>query len=133
MPDQSPLEKLALNPSAILAGDRISVRVRPLTAREQQVLTLIGQGYGGRDIAAGLGIAYGTLRKHRTSIIAKLDVRTSAQLAAVAVAMTRTDRNADLDLTMAGHDSADVSVKWRFSLSKGLAARRLLASLTSVH
>ena len=56
-----------------------------LTRRETQVVEMIGQGHGGRAIAALLGMAYQTLRKHRLSILRKLGLSTAAQLTAAAV------------------------------------------------
>ncbi len=56
-----------------------------LTNREKEVFDLIGQGLASRMIAAQLGIAYYTLRKHRLAILHKLCLTTSAQLAAAAV------------------------------------------------
>lgn len=74
---------------------------RRLTRREQEVVELIGRGLRGRAAADGLGMAYGTLRKHRLSILRKLGLTTSAQLAATA-ARVAIAADVDLDLTRAG-------------------------------
>ncbi|MCF3642304.1 helix-turn-helix transcriptional regulator [Rhizobium sp. TRM95111] len=62
-------------------GDRGS-----LTKRERQVLALIGQGLDSRKVAAVLGIAYFTVRKHRSNILAKLGLHDAAALSAFAAA-----------------------------------------------
>lgn len=43
-----------------------------LSAREQQVLALVAQALSNREIAETLGIAEGTVKRHTTSIYAKL-------------------------------------------------------------
>lgn len=77
-------------------------RRQTLTSREQQVFEMVGQGYRGREIAARLGIAYGTLRKHRLSILAKFGLWTSGQLAAFAVASRMVDAQTNSDLGATG-------------------------------
>lgn len=77
---------------------------QPLTPREQEVLEWVGRGCRGRDIAARMGIAYGTLRKHRLSILAKTGLRTSGQLAALAVAACPTEARVHFDLRAGGRD-----------------------------
>ena len=62
---------------------------RPLTARELEIIALIGQGMDSRGISDALGIAYFTVRKHRSNILSKLQLRTSAQLAVYAAAMAQ--------------------------------------------
>jgi DNA-binding CsgD family transcriptional regulator len=57
-----------------------------LTRREQQVIALIALGLDSREIARSLGIAYFTVRKHRSNILDKLDLSSAAQLAAYAAA-----------------------------------------------
>lgn len=56
-----------------------------LTAREQQVLRLLAQGYSNKELSSRLGLAVATIKKHIQSIIAKLGVssRTEAALRAV--------------------------------------------------
>jgi len=46
----------------------------PLTTRETEVLTLMAQGMPSRQIAAGLGISYATVRSHIRSVGGKLSV-----------------------------------------------------------
>lgn len=55
-----------------------------LTTRERQVLTLTGRGLRSAVIAAELGICELTIRKHRSSIMRKAGLRSTAQLIAFA-------------------------------------------------
>ena len=52
-----------------------------LTDRERAILALIGEPLGDREIAARLGIASGTVEKHRFNLLAKLGLQTSTELA----------------------------------------------------
>lgn len=56
-----------------------------LTDRERQTLNLIIAGHSNREIAEGLGISIKTVDKHRTSLMAKLEVRSVTQLMARAL------------------------------------------------
>lgn len=51
-----------------------------LSAREQDLLRLFGQGLGNDDIAAAINLCELTVRNHRCRIMAKLGLRTSAEL-----------------------------------------------------
>jgi DNA-binding NarL/FixJ family response regulator len=51
-----------------------------LTNRELDVLRLIGQGYGSKEIAADLKISMKTVEAHREHIRGKLDLHTNSQL-----------------------------------------------------
>ncbi|MBP7335079.1 helix-turn-helix transcriptional regulator [Niveispirillum sp.] len=55
-----------------------------LTPRERQVLTLTGRGLKSAQIAAELGICELTIRKHRSAIMRKAGLRSTAQLIAFA-------------------------------------------------
>ena len=50
-----------------------------LTAREVEVLRLIAEGAGSRDIATRLGISYATVRSHIRSVGAKLDAHSKGE------------------------------------------------------
>ena len=52
-----------------------------LTARELDVLRLLADGLGDRDIAAALTISRRTVETHVSSILHKLDVRNRAEAA----------------------------------------------------
>ncbi len=56
-----------------------------LTPREQDVVRMIACGSRTSDIAAGLGISAGTVRKHRENIMRKLALSNAAEVAAFAV------------------------------------------------
>ena len=55
-----------------------------LTHRERQVLVLTGRGLRSVEIAAELGICELTIRKHRSAIMRKAGLRSTAQLIAFA-------------------------------------------------
>jgi DNA-binding NarL/FixJ family response regulator len=57
-----------------------------LSAREQHLLRLFGQGLGNEDIAAAINLCELTVRNHRCRIMAKLGLRTSAELVTYAYA-----------------------------------------------
>lgn len=89
-------DQLAAAIKAVLAGERYfspralrawsSLRNDPaafdkvLSAREQDLLRLFGQGLGNDDIAAAINLCELTVRNHRCRIMAKLGLRTSAEL-----------------------------------------------------
>ena len=54
-------------------------QVEPLTTREIEVLRLIAEGAGSRDIATRLGISYATVRSHIRSVGAKLGVHSKGE------------------------------------------------------
>lgn len=56
-----------------------------LTAREQDVLTLVARGQTNREIATALSIAENTVRRHLQNILEKLHLRNRVELAALAV------------------------------------------------
>jgi DNA-binding NarL/FixJ family response regulator len=58
---------------------------RNLTPRELQVLEMLAQGVGGREIARTLGVAPNTVRTHVQSILSKLQVHSRLEAAAFAV------------------------------------------------
>ncbi len=58
--------------------------VEPLTPREGEVLSLIGEGLGNRAIAARLGISEHTAKFHVNAILGKLGAQTRAEAVAIA-------------------------------------------------
>ncbi len=60
-----------------------------LTARERQVLELIGSGRSTREIADCLRVSVWTVASHRKRICAKLGVHTTAELVALSSAASR--------------------------------------------
>jgi DNA-binding CsgD family transcriptional regulator len=57
---------------------------KTLTAREQQVLNLIGRGHTSKQIATRLNLSILTIGNHRKQICKKLGVHSTAELAAYA-------------------------------------------------
>ncbi|WP_327003919.1 response regulator transcription factor [Dactylosporangium sp. NBC_01737] len=55
-----------------------------LTPREREVLDLLGQGMGNREIAAELALAERTVKTHVSNVLAKLDVASRTQAALLA-------------------------------------------------
>jgi DNA-binding CsgD family transcriptional regulator len=68
-------------------GPRKATRQNPaqLTARELEVLELVADGLGNREIAARLFLSEKTVAHHVSAILRKLDVRTRAQASVQAV------------------------------------------------
>jgi two-component system NarL family response regulator len=66
---------------AKLAADMCSAT---LTGRELEVLTLLAQGQGNRDIGASLSISETTVKSHLRSVFAKLNVLSRTEAIAVA-------------------------------------------------
>jgi two-component system response regulator NreC len=70
---------------------RASVRADPtafdkiLSAREQEVLRLIGEGLNNEQVAARLKISASTAKNHRLNIMAKLDMHSTPQLIRYAI------------------------------------------------
>jgi len=56
-----------------------------LTPREQEVLTLIAEGYSNNEIADRLGISAKTVDRHRENIMAKLDMHNRVELVKYAI------------------------------------------------
>ncbi len=57
----------------------------PLTARERQILELIAEGKGSRDIGALLGIASKTADVHRANLMRKLNLHSVSELVRYAI------------------------------------------------
>jgi DNA-binding NarL/FixJ family response regulator len=52
----------------------------PLTAREQEIVQLVVDGYTNKELAKALGIAQQTVKNHLHNIMGKLDVRSRGEL-----------------------------------------------------
>jgi DNA-binding NarL/FixJ family response regulator len=62
-------------------GPKAEALVLPLSARERDILTLLGTGASNKEIADRLCLAEGTVKNHVTNILTKLDVRDRTQAA----------------------------------------------------
>ncbi len=62
-------------------GPRAEALVLPLSARERQIVSLLGTGASNKEIADRLGLAEGTVKNHVTNILTKVDVRDRTQAA----------------------------------------------------
>jgi two-component system, NarL family, response regulator NreC len=56
-----------------------------LTAREQEVVTLVAEGYRTREMAQLLSVSHKTVERHRTNLMRKLGVRSAAGVVAFAI------------------------------------------------
>ncbi|MBD2166030.1 response regulator transcription factor [Calothrix membranacea FACHB-236] len=73
---------LAKETSAAGSSENSSpAKLSELTAREQEVLNLIGVGATNREIAQKLYITEGTVKTHVTSILSRLNLKNRSQLA----------------------------------------------------
>ncbi len=92
-----------------------------LTAREQQVLALIGSGHTPRQVATVLGISPRTVENHKQQIFAKLDVHSQAHAVAYAVRLGLVGAPADRPSEPAGP----------YPLALTRREREILASISS--
>lgn len=67
-----------------------------LTAREQQILSLVAQGLNNRDIAERLGVSAKTIDNHRTNLMRKVEAHSIAELLAYAVREGLLDTNREV-------------------------------------
>lgn len=56
-----------------------------LTAREEEVVKLVAEGYSAREIATTLGISAKTVDRHRTNVLQKLGLRDRLELTRYAI------------------------------------------------
>jgi DNA-binding NarL/FixJ family response regulator len=70
-----------------LAGARsdLPMREEPLTAREQEVVKLIAEGYSSKEIADALVISEKTVERHRANILEKLGMHDRVELTRYAI------------------------------------------------
>jgi DNA-binding CsgD family transcriptional regulator len=71
-----------------------SLRARRVTDREMEVLGLVAEGLSNRAIGDRLYLSPKTVEKHISSLMNKLDVRSRAQLTAIAVSGSSSPRDA---------------------------------------
>jgi len=63
------------------ASNRLSGKLPKITAAEQRVLALVGQGRSNKEIASDLGISPATVKRHMEKILKKLKVRNRVEAA----------------------------------------------------
>ncbi len=68
-----------LSPEQPSVAAMTSVEVQSLSAREQEVLAKLAEGFVPKEVAAELGITWETVRNHITNIYAKLHVRSRTE------------------------------------------------------
>lgn len=66
-------------------GQGVEPFVSPLTPRETEILTYMGQGYFNKQIAVKLDISEQTIKNHITSILRKLDANARTQAVVTAI------------------------------------------------
>lgn len=64
---------------------RGEMRQRELTAREEEVLRLIAQGYSNKEISSQLKIAVKTVESHKANLMQKLELRNRTEIVRYAV------------------------------------------------
>jgi DNA-binding NarL/FixJ family response regulator len=67
------------------ARQDLPIREDPLTAREQQVIKLVAEGYTNKQIAEALVISEKTVERHRANILEKLGMRDRVELTRYAI------------------------------------------------
>jgi DNA-binding NarL/FixJ family response regulator len=77
--------------AGLLAGNELSEKAKPgdlqsaLTARERQLLRLIGKGLTNAQMALEMDISIKTVERHRTNLMQKLNARNMAELIRLAI------------------------------------------------
>jgi len=82
---------LASETEDTLPSPRVQPLIEPLSSRELEVLTLVGQGLSNRDIARQLYIAESTVKSHLNAVYRKLDVKNRTQAVTQARALNLFD------------------------------------------
>ena len=66
-------------------GVQVTLRCREVSARQEEVLLLIGDGFGLGEIAERLGLSEWTVKTHRDEGRRRLQARTTTQAVAIIV------------------------------------------------
>jgi len=84
------------------------VAASPLTAREREVVQLFSEGYSSNEIAARLNVSAKTVASHREHILAKLRIRSIAELTRYAIREGLTSLDSPLRVAPKGRGVGDV-------------------------
>ena len=85
-----------------------AVAASPLTAREREVVQLFSEGYSSNEIAARLNVSAKTVASHREHILAKLRIRSIAELTRYAIREGLTSLDSPLRVAPKGRGVGDV-------------------------
>lgn len=77
---------------AAARGEEIRQRLATLTPRERAVFDAIGSGRVAKQVADDLGVCIKTVEQHRTHIFAKLQIRRTSELTALATELLLLER-----------------------------------------
>jgi DNA-binding NarL/FixJ family response regulator len=80
----------------------------PLTAREREVVQLFSEGYSSNEIAARLNVSAKTVASHREHILAKLRIRSIAELTRYAIREGLTSLDSPLRVAPKGRGVGNV-------------------------
>jgi DNA-binding NarL/FixJ family response regulator len=83
--DAQGLSRQATDLRALAETERSYSRTSPLTAREQEVVTLLAEGRTVREVAAELSLSIKTIEAHKLNLMRKLDIHNRASLVDYAV------------------------------------------------
>jgi DNA-binding NarL/FixJ family response regulator len=83
--DPRGLSRQAPDLKALAETERTYSRTSPLTAREQEVTTLLAEGRTVREVAAELNLSIKTIEAHKLNLMRKLDIHNRASLVDYAV------------------------------------------------
>lgn len=86
----------------------LAVAASPLTAREREVVQLFSEGYSSNEIAARLNVSAKTVASHREHILAKLRIRSIAELTRYAIREGLTSLDSPLRVAPKGRGVGDV-------------------------
>lgn len=70
---------------ALAESEEVYARMTPLTAREQEVMTLLAEGRTVREVASELALSMKTIEAHKLNLMRKLDIHNRASLVEYAV------------------------------------------------
>jgi FixJ family two-component response regulator len=86
------------------AREEAESRFEALTPRDREVLSLVAQGLLNKQIGARLGITERTVKRHRTSIMSRLGIRSTADLVRSADQLAATTATQPADVVRVSSD-----------------------------